>query len=81
MTPAIFGLSGPALTADERAFFRDCDPAGYILFGRNVETRGQLRALFPEAALHAERVALLAKSWTATYVPSERGNLRADAGR
>jgi len=45
MTPAIFGLSGPALTADERAFFRDSDPAGYILFGRNVETRGQLRAL------------------------------------
>jgi hypothetical protein len=44
-------------------------------------TRGQMRALFPEAELHAERVALLAKSWTATYVPSERGNLRADAGR
>lgn len=45
MTPAIFGLSGPVLTASERDFFRDCDPAGYILFGRNVETRTQLRAL------------------------------------
>ena len=45
MTPAIFGLAGPALTDDERAFFRDADPAGYILFARNVETRGQLRAL------------------------------------
>ena len=45
MTPAIFGLSGPALTADERAFFRDADPAGYILFGRNVASRAQLRAL------------------------------------
>ena len=45
MTPAIFGLAGLALTADERAFFRDADPAGYILFARNVETRGQLRAL------------------------------------
>jgi len=45
MTPAIFGLSGTVLTADERAFFRDCDPAGYILFGRNVENRAQLRAL------------------------------------
>lgn len=45
MTPAIFGLSGLRLTADERAFFRDCDPAGYILFGRNVESREQLRAL------------------------------------
>lgn len=45
MTPAIFGLSGPVLTDDERAFFRDADPAGYILFGRNVENRAQLRAL------------------------------------
>jgi len=45
MTPAIFGLAGPALTVEERAFFRDSDPAGYILFGRNVETRDQLRAL------------------------------------
>lgn len=45
MTPAIFGLSGPALTADERAFFRDCDPAGYILFGRNCVDAAQLRAL------------------------------------
>jgi hypothetical protein len=45
MTPAIFGLSGTALTADERAFFREADPAGYILFGRNVESRDQLRAL------------------------------------
>ncbi|KPL69658.1 beta-hexosaminidase [Erythrobacter sp. SG61-1L] len=48
MTPAIFGLSGLQLTADERAFFRDCDPAGYILFGRNVESRDQLCALTDE---------------------------------
>lgn len=45
MTPAIFGLSGPVLTADERAFFREADPVGYILFARNCETQGQLRAL------------------------------------
>lgn len=45
MIPAIFGLSGPTLTDDERAFFRDCDPAGYILFGRNIENRDQLRRL------------------------------------
>ena len=45
MTPAIFGLSGLTLTADERAFFRDAEPAGYILFKRNVENRTQLRAL------------------------------------
>ena len=45
MIPAIFGLSGPVLTADERAFFRDADPAGYILFGRNCLDPVQLRAL------------------------------------
>ena len=45
MTPAIFGISGLVLTDDERAFFRESDPAGYILFGRNVENREQLRAL------------------------------------
>jgi beta-N-acetylhexosaminidase len=45
MTPAIFGIRGTALTADERAFFRESDPAGYILFGRNIENRAQLRAL------------------------------------
>ena len=45
MTPAIFGFSGPALTDDERDFFRDADPAGYILFARNVENRAQMRAL------------------------------------
>ncbi|ANY21305.1 Beta-hexosaminidase [Tsuneonella dongtanensis] len=45
MTPAIFGLSGLTLTDDERAFFRECDPAGYILFGRNIDTMDQVRAL------------------------------------
>lgn len=45
MIPAIFGIAGPALSADERAFFRECDPAGYILFGRNCADPEQLRAL------------------------------------
>lgn len=48
MIPAIFGLSGATLTADERAFFRDADPAGYILFGRNCVDPVQLRALTDE---------------------------------
>lgn len=53
MVPAIFGLSGLTLSADERAFFRDADPAGYILFGRNVGSRDQMRALTDELrALH-----------------------------
>ncbi|MEO0499769.1 MAG: beta-N-acetylhexosaminidase [Pseudomonadota bacterium] len=45
MTPLILGVAGPELTADERALFRDADPAGFILFGRNIETPPQLRAL------------------------------------
>jgi beta-N-acetylhexosaminidase len=42
---AIYGLEGLELTADERAFIRDADPAGFILFKRNCETREQLRKL------------------------------------
>ena len=45
MKPVIFGLSGSSLTADERAFFAEARPAGYILFKRNCLDRAQLRAL------------------------------------
>ncbi len=45
MQAAIYGLAGEALTQDERDFFRDADPAGYILFARNVADKAQLRAL------------------------------------
>lgn len=45
MTPAIFGIAGLELSADERAFFKEADPAGYILFGRNCDSAGQLRKL------------------------------------
>ena len=53
MTPAIFGIAGPRLSAEERAFFRDCDPVGYILFARNCIDRDQMRALTDELkAIH-----------------------------
>ncbi len=42
---AIFGCSGPILTKDEAAFFRDADPFGFILFARNVESPDQVRRL------------------------------------
>jgi beta-N-acetylhexosaminidase len=45
MTPAIFGIAGETLNADERAFFKACDPVGYILFARNCTSKDQLRAL------------------------------------
>ncbi|SEI75350.1 beta-N-acetylhexosaminidase [Sphingobium sp. AP50] len=45
MKPVIFGLAGTILTPDERAFFAQAQPAGYILFKRNIVDRAQLRAL------------------------------------
>src|SRR6476620_10071828 len=45
MLPAFLGLSGPVLTDAERGLIRAADPAGFCLFARNVEDRGQLRAL------------------------------------
>jgi beta-N-acetylhexosaminidase len=53
MQAAIYGLSGLELTSDEKDFFRDSDPAGYILFARNCGDRAQLRALTDDLrALH-----------------------------
>ena len=45
MKPVIFGLSGLVLTAAERDFFAEVEPAGYILFKRNIGDRDQVRAL------------------------------------
>jgi beta-N-acetylhexosaminidase len=41
----ITGISGTAITADERAFVREQKPWGFILFKRNVETPAQVRDL------------------------------------
>ena len=45
MQAAIYGLAGAELTSEERAFFRDADAAGYILFRRNCETPEQVLRL------------------------------------
>ena len=45
MKPLFLGLAGTALSEDERALFSAADPAGYIVFRRNVADRNQLRAL------------------------------------
>ena len=45
MQAAMYGFSGPVLTDEERDFFRDADPAGFIVFKRNCIDREQLRAL------------------------------------
>lgn len=41
----ILGCAGPVLTQAEKAFFSDVRPWGFILFGRNIETPEQVRAL------------------------------------
>jgi beta-N-acetylhexosaminidase len=45
MQPAIYGFEGPELTDSERDFFRDSDPAGFILFRRNCVDPDQLLRL------------------------------------
>lgn len=52
----IVGLSGPTLTAAEATLFRDLQPAGYILFSRNLQSPAQIRALTDSlAALSLDR--------------------------
>src|SRR5262249_55841949 len=41
----ITGVAGTSLTPQERAFLRDADPWGLILFARNVATAEQVRDL------------------------------------
>lgn len=48
MQAAIYSTAGPKLTPDERALFRDADPAGYILFARNCVDQQQLLRLTDE---------------------------------
>jgi beta-N-acetylhexosaminidase len=50
MAPRAFitGLSGPAITADERTFLRAASPWGLILFKRNIQNSAQVIALIGE---------------------------------
>ena len=51
----IFGCSGHALSKSERAFFRDVNPWGFILFKRNIDTPDQVRKLVDvPARLHGQ---------------------------
>ncbi|MFK7880560.1 beta-N-acetylhexosaminidase [Roseobacter sp.] len=44
----ILDADGLSLTNDERAFFRDANPFGFILFSRNIDTPDQVRRLCGE---------------------------------
>ncbi len=45
ISASILGCAGPRLSPEEAALFRDARPWGFILFKRNVEAPGQVRAL------------------------------------
>jgi beta-N-acetylhexosaminidase len=48
LKPAIIGISGKAMTRDERHLLRDHAPRGVILFSRNIEDPAQLSDLNAE---------------------------------
>ncbi len=43
-TAAIYDCEGPRLNAEEKAFFRDVDPWGFIVFARHCSSAAALRA-------------------------------------
>src|ERR1700756_2116371 len=58
----IAGIAGTVLTDRERAFFRESEPWGLIVFKRNINTPEQLRRLtdsFREAVARADAPVLV----------------------
>jgi len=51
----ILGCSGTVITDDERAFYRDQRPWGFILFARNIAEPDQVRALIGSLREAADR--------------------------
>jgi beta-N-acetylhexosaminidase len=54
-TACILGCAGLGLTPDERRFFRDVQPWGFILFKRNIDTPDQVRALVDDLRACVDR--------------------------
>lgn len=52
---AIFGCAGQQLTDEERRFFADAQPLGFILFGRNCDTPDQIARLVADLRLSVGR--------------------------
>ena len=55
----ILGLEGLELTPEERKFFSDTQPLGFILFRRNIETPEQVKALVASLKALVEHEALI----------------------
>ena len=65
----ILGCSGRSLSAAEAAFFEKANPWGFILFGRNVESLEQVRALASALRESVGRDALV-------FIDQEGGTVR-----
>ncbi len=79
MTPpraVIFGCTGPDLTADERAFFRDADPLGFILFARNVDSPERTRRLVEDLRSSVARRLSARAGWSRICAPRWRAPRR-----
>ena len=55
----ILDADGLSLSADEKAFFRDANPFGFILFARNIDTPEQVRQLCDEMRESVGRDAII----------------------
>jgi beta-N-acetylhexosaminidase len=55
----ILDADGLRLSAEEKAFFREADPFGFILFARNIDTPDQVRALCDEMRAAVGREAII----------------------
>jgi beta-N-acetylhexosaminidase len=66
----ITGLSGLVITAEERAFLRETDPWGFILFARNVQNPRQV------ADLVADFRATVARSDAPVLIDQEGGRVQ-----
>ena len=54
--PVIFGCSGYSLTSEEKTFFAQSQPLGFILFKRNIQDKLQLKTLVEELKLTLNQV-------------------------
>lgn len=73
----MLGMSGPVLTAEERALFRDLQPGGFVLFTRNIVDEVQTRKLTDDLRATCEHLPFIAidneggRVWrTAPFTPS-----------
>ena len=66
----IAGVAGLSLSADERAFFADEHPWGFILFGRNIESAAQVSDLVASLKEAGGRIS------TPVFVDQEGGRVQ-----